>query len=346
VRAHEIEAWTLDVIEQVRSGQPHEDYRVELKTQWPNAQKAARQIAGHANAAHGEPILWIIGLDEKSGVVGASNEELANWSSQYAAEFDGPSPQLLRDLNVRAGEMTVVALLFDTDRAPYLVRNPAFGQTCGGPVQLEVPWREGRSTKTASRSDLLRLLSPLQKNPSFELLGASLKVYPELKRNEVGELACSDDPKRFTWKLRMDFYISPRTDARVVIPFHRCTASFDVPQCVSETALEVFVMEPPRSITYRGNALAMGFDSATIQSTKYEMLIDGPGRVMLRGEVEIPKGELSCERAEVKISVRPVDSEHAISFRETLHQTPPDGSQHELACWTLDRERRGEHDDS
>ena len=78
IRAHEIENWVLEIIEQVESGQPNEDYRVELKAEWPDAKKAARRIAGHANAAHGEPILWVIGVDEKKGAVGVNNEELAN----------------------------------------------------------------------------------------------------------------------------------------------------------------------------------------------------------------------------------------------------------------------------
>ena len=47
---------------------------------------AARKIAGHANAARGEPILWIIGLDEDDHqVTGASDVELADWWAQATA---------------------------------------------------------------------------------------------------------------------------------------------------------------------------------------------------------------------------------------------------------------------
>lgn len=65
MRQIEIEAWVLRVIEQVKRGQSNEDSRVELKARWIEPEKAARQIAGHANAARGDKILWIIGLDEK-----------------------------------------------------------------------------------------------------------------------------------------------------------------------------------------------------------------------------------------------------------------------------------------
>jgi len=102
MRAHEIENWVLRIIEQVESGQPNEDYRVELKAKWLDAKKAARRIAGHANAAHGEPILWLIGVDEEEGVVGANNEELANWSAQVRAEFDRSRTVCCEESRIRA----------------------------------------------------------------------------------------------------------------------------------------------------------------------------------------------------------------------------------------------------
>lgn len=69
MRMNDIENWALKIIDRVQSSQPVEDSRVELKAQWPvELNKAARQIAGHANAAHGESILWLIGIDEKEGV--------------------------------------------------------------------------------------------------------------------------------------------------------------------------------------------------------------------------------------------------------------------------------------
>lgn len=336
MRAHEVEYWTMSVIEQVESGQPNEDYRVELKAEWPDVKKAARQIAGHANAAHGEPILWLIGVDEEKGVVGVKNDELANWSAQVKAEFDGLAPQLIRDLNVPVRGKTVVALLFDTDRAPYLVKNPAYGQPHGGPVQLEVPWREARSTRTASRSDLLRILSPIQKNPSFEVLGAWLKVYPERADYHPNGPIYSDNPKNLVWKLHMDFYEVPRTATRVVIPFHHCKASFEVPGRIPRTQFESIVIEPLSSLVHRGGDITKRIDSVTIENTQYEVLLNGPGKIVLLAEVEIPKRQIDCKKAEVRVSLLPVDSEHAISFRETLHRVPPNEQQHELACWGLE----------
>ena len=66
MKAIEIEYWALRILERVEKHQPIEDTWVELKAEWPvETAKTARQLAGHANAARGEPVLWLIGVDEK-----------------------------------------------------------------------------------------------------------------------------------------------------------------------------------------------------------------------------------------------------------------------------------------
>lgn len=77
MNSREIESWSLRVIERVVANHPHEDFLVELKRNWltdPN--RTARRIAGHANAARGEPILWLVGVDQNSGVLGVASAEL------------------------------------------------------------------------------------------------------------------------------------------------------------------------------------------------------------------------------------------------------------------------------
>lgn len=67
VRRIQIESWASTVIAAVEAGQNSEDSRVELKAELPkDPRKAARLIAGHANAALDESLLWLIGVDEKS----------------------------------------------------------------------------------------------------------------------------------------------------------------------------------------------------------------------------------------------------------------------------------------
>lgn len=157
-----IRIWASEIIDRVKRGQPHEDSRVELKAAWPDDfNKTARQIAGHANAAGGEPVLWLIGVDEKNGVVGVLHNELSNWRARLATEFDDLVPAM-QDLNLTIEGKTAVALLFETDQAPYVVRNEKFDKPERGRVQFEVPWREATSTRSARRRDLLKLFSSKQ----------------------------------------------------------------------------------------------------------------------------------------------------------------------------------------
>jgi hypothetical protein len=165
-----IEAIALRAIESAEQHRPNEDSRVELKAEWPDdPQRAARRIAGHANSSRGEPIIWVIGVDELAGVKGAAQNDLATWWPQIKAQFEGPIPAL-RDVLIHWKGATAVALCFETDQAPYLVKNPTYGK--GGPVQFEVPWRDGTSTRTATHSDLILLLSPLQRPILCVELGA------------------------------------------------------------------------------------------------------------------------------------------------------------------------------
>src|SRR5438093_863250 len=96
MKNHEVEYRVLSIIERVEKKQPIEDFTVELKAEWPKEiNKTARQIAGHANAARGELILCIIGLDQNRGVIGAQYNELSNWFNSVKSEFDGIAPALI-----------------------------------------------------------------------------------------------------------------------------------------------------------------------------------------------------------------------------------------------------------
>lgn len=214
MQAHQLERWTLDIVERVRLGQPTEDSRVELKREWPiDMNKAARRLAGHCNASHGDLALWLIGIDESDGVVGAAHEHTQDWYAQLKTQFsDHFAPDLEHDLNVPYDGKTVVALLFQSDRAPYLVKVAG-----GGKVSLEVPWRQGTSVHTARRHELIKLLSPLQDQPEVELRSASLFV--DRERTDVFGIA---------WRAMVKLYIIPPSSDAIIVLFHRCTASASI----------------------------------------------------------------------------------------------------------------------
>ena len=301
---HELEAWVLQIIDRVTSGQSIEDSRVELKAEWPDPKKAARQIAGHANTAHGEPILWLVGIDEKRHTVtGATETELANWYPQVKGQFDGLAPRVV-DLNVPTKNRTVVALLFETDRVPFVVKNPD-----GGTIQFEVPWRENRATRIADRSDLMKLLSPLQLLPSVELLGAVLQV----------QRASAEPPKQgewLNWNLNLAFYIVPHADSKVVIPFHRCSGLLGVVGEVEQIELTFIHMRPPGLYT------PGSFDqreSLTILGTANELLVEGPGKVLFQGTARTKYKEANYEQdVEITLRLIPAGAAGAVTISRVL----------------------------
>ena len=93
----QLEATVLSIASSIQKGELVEDQYVECKAEWPDPAKAARQIAGHANSAAPDSILWIIGLDERQKMVRETSDiEFSNWWSQVLSCFDqlGPTVQL------------------------------------------------------------------------------------------------------------------------------------------------------------------------------------------------------------------------------------------------------------
>lgn len=279
MRPLEIEAWVLRIADQVSRRQHVEDSLVELKAAWPKPADAARRIAAHANAARGAPILWVVGLDEVRGACGADPNELADWYASVRSQFNHVYPQV-QDLNVRIGDMTVVALLFHTERAPFLVKNSVFGSPGGGPVEWETPWREGRKTRSATREDLIRMLTPLASLPQFECLECTLSA-----RDEKGQ---HGDVRRM-WYATGSLYVVPSGTDAVVIPFHRCRLIANLPAGSMINSWSEFRLSPPYRFSVSGRGgISSAVDSLTVESSSSEVIIAGPGRIRFSASTTNP----------------------------------------------------------
>jgi len=260
MKASDIESWALAVIDRVEKGQPIEDARVEAKADWIDPQPMARRIAGHANAARGEPVLWLIGVDEKGACApGASPRDAADWWPQVKACFDRVFPQMT-DVGVPHGGGTVVALLFETDRAPFVVKNPD-----GGKIGFEVPWREGTSVRSARREDLMRILVPAATVPDAEVLRAELRHHDHsISASQLLHDAAID----------VRLYVHPRSGRCIFVPFHRCCG---------------YVVLGGRRFDFEEVQLAPTTDyatnvgSLTIAAGLTELRIEGPGGVTVTG---------------------------------------------------------------
>lgn len=277
LRIARIEAWGLEVAKRAAQGERTEDSRVELKREWPDPASAARQIAAHANAAFGADLLWLIGLDEKVGVIGADATEFANWWPQVSSHFDGVAPSVI-DVNVPTEGKAIACMLIDTSRSPFVVKNPKYGQKGGGAVELEVPWREGAKTRTARRSDLVRLLVPALSRPEVEVIqgfGAVTEIdpWPSQKGQEVN-----------LW-FQITCYMYPANDLRVCIPFHKCSCSISDWNFTDKRydGLNLKLHEPEKPQPYQEERRG----TASMTSTSSELFADGPGMFSIRASARL-----------------------------------------------------------
>ena len=210
----QLEAFVLDIVKRVTDRRRVEDDRVELKADWPDATRTAVRLAGHANAGGGSWILWIVGLDERRGVVGASDPDLSSWWPQVQAQYESRfAPRLLQHLVVPTSGRQVVALQFEASRRPYVVKNPHYGTEGGCAVEFFVPWRAATATQSARREDLISALYPAIALPDVEVLAK--RVFFRKQPGQDG---------RFEVQAKLFLYVTPSSETPVVIPTHRCSA--------------------------------------------------------------------------------------------------------------------------
>jgi hypothetical protein len=275
MKSQQLEAWVLAIVDVVVAGRLVEDSRVELKADWPDVRTAARRIAGHGNAAEADSILWIVGLDQQKGIVPVTPLDVAKWLPQVVAEFDGIAPSL-QDLVVPTASGSVVALLFDVSRRPFLVKNTVFGQPGGGPVALEVPWRSGTSIRTARRDELLRILVPLQALPSVELLEASAEVDMHGPMSPgYGPVTDVERSPHLRWSFSLTLYVTPRSPDLLVLPTHKASLTFALGSEQSRVAAQFRFFAPYRS----GGPMESVLDSTTVTASAGEAVFRGPGLV-------------------------------------------------------------------
>jgi hypothetical protein len=320
----EIEAWVLRLVETVRAGNKVEDTRAELKGDWLEPAKAARQIAGLANAARGESVLWVIGLDEERGVLPRSAHDLADWWAQVRRRFDEDLAPEMKDVCVPTGDNTnVMALLFETDRAPYVVKNSE-----GGQVEREVPWRDGTATHSARRSNLVQILAPVVHAPRIELVGADL--YLERPHSQPG--LPSGRPWRlvacvYVTAMPNDYLVMREADALVTIE----TSDGD-PWSIESLRLFDAMPVPFNSIPDRARLF-------TVQRGVDQLIITGPGYAWVSARGYHATGVADAS-PKLNLSLQCVDPPTPVTVSATLAYQPPDGQDGTTTKWVLPAEGR------
>ena len=292
-----------------------------MKAEWPEEIKAARRLAGHANSSRGQSVLWIVGLDEKKGLIGVKKEELSKWYAKVRSEFDGVYPELTDLVVPIDGGKYVQALLFDTSRSPYVVKNPD-----GGKIGFEVPWREATGVRTATRSDLLRVLTPVTALPNFEILSGNLTAKPGL------------DPGITDLRLAVTLYVIPNSSP-TTIPLHKTAVEVAIPKVMDTTELALEALLPRRRIrpeTGRqiGCYPEMETASKTIDYTHTELLIYGPGQFVLSASLGLKIKLTNVNQpAQVSIKFGIAESERVIQL--ALDLIPQPSEENQLARWIV-----------
>ena len=305
-----IEARVLQFADRLKSKQPIEDDHLELKREWLLPDKAARRLAGHANASRGEPILWLIGIDEKAGTIpGADANELSNWWAGVQGRFaDNVCPDLVTSVNVQVDDAVVVAMYFHTDRAPYVVKNSG-----GGGITAEVPWRVGNSTYSATRSQLLRVLTPVHRLPQVEVLTWWIQAEPNSQARRSADEAVN-------WTGYLTLYVVPVDQSLIVFPEHRLTGSMTLWESVAR--LRVAFMH----------------SDSLIEVTAYEAIANGPGRLVVSMGYNSHVLDTMPDSIPVTVSMRSSNGEYPVVVSATLPrvmQADTDPNDRRLGVWEV-----------
>jgi hypothetical protein len=157
----QLEAWVYDVIDRVKRGIAIEDDRIEFKREWPlDYYRAARLIAGFANAARGGEVLLLVGVDPKQDpyFFHPGSIEPANWFPQVFSHFADKHAPPYRIFQIHGTHGAPVAVAFDSEGAPFLVKNPNYGNKLGEVIESEVPWRGSTSVRSAKRREFLGMM--------------------------------------------------------------------------------------------------------------------------------------------------------------------------------------------
>lgn len=229
MRAVELEGRVVAAIEARRNANvsPEDDF-IECKGRWPEKDKA-RQLAGLANRAAGEPFVLIVGFDDKSGaVVDPGPTDPADWWQGMVGQFDQTPLDMLRHIVVHISESEKVhAFAFGTDRVPYVVKN---GQG------RDVPIRDSTGTRSAHRHELIRLLLPSIGTPPSSLLQADM--YLNLSVN-TGR----SDGK--AWDGYVTPFIEHMGTGPLMLPAHAMRASIAYGDTVKEVGISPSVPVSP-----------------------------------------------------------------------------------------------------
>lgn len=299
----------MKIIEQVEGGNRIEDDLVELKREWIDPNKAARQIAGHANAARGETILWLFGIDEaQHEVTGVQAEDLSKWWDQVQSRFDERAPSIGHVNISQANRRTVLALAIDTEAAPFVVKSTESGR------QREVLYREGTRVQPVTRSQLLRLLTEPGNRLDAEVLSRRVSLSLPVPQTESVVL-----------HLNMFLFVELQRYETVIIPHHRCSATFQIPE------MPTFSHEAIIRFTSKDQEGVLSEPSQTIVNSAGKIRIDASTELLLTPVT--PSIKNHPIQAVITLNAVRLERPTVIQTLANPKQLGPDDARYYMALW-------------
>ncbi|MGW2092086.1 hypothetical protein [Promicromonospora sukumoe] len=263
-----LEARVISAVMRVLDGNRTEDDFIEVKSVWPEPKKYIRQFAGAANRAAGSDIVLIVGLDEtRHRLTPAGDEDPESWWSQLQSGFDGgAAPDLVNNLTVEIPSGgSVVAFAFQTDGAPYVIKNPE-----GKGPDLEVPIRKATKTEWARRSDLIRMLARRVHTPNAVPLDSQLQViWHDAQQSNLQGIGAQVEHIRMTVQLNM--FIEHLAPEYAMLPHYSMRAELEVGgERYSMTVDEYRPSDKIRSLSPHG-----------VEVRSDGLLLTGPGKAFV-----------------------------------------------------------------
>ena len=202
--------------------------------------------------------------------------------------------------------------------------HPAMTMAANLVMSLEVPWRDGTAIRSARREDLVRLLVPLQRLPSIELLDGSATVdrHDGINPGYGGQPSEIERSEHLRWGIRLTLYLTPHTSELLTLPFHRATMTFQIGS--TEPPIDANVtLNPPYQYTSGPKGK---LDSHTIRATSAEAIIEGPGRMYAECEYKEP---LRCLPAghglAARLTLRPADQDASVEMLAEMREVVENG---------------------
>jgi len=220
-----LEARVISAVARVLDGNRTEDDFIEVKSAWPDPKKYIRQFAGAANRAAGSDIVLIVGLDEtRHCLTPSGDEDPERWWSQLQSGFDGgTAPDLVNNLVVQIPSGgSVVVFAFQTDGAPYVIKNPE-----GKGPALEVPIRTATKTEWARRSDLIRMLARRVHTPNAVPLDSEMQVLWHGAR-EPNLQGIGGQTEHISMSVQLNMFIEHLAPEYAMLPHYSMRAELEV----------------------------------------------------------------------------------------------------------------------